>query len=295
VVLDHAQTARMAADHLVERGLKNFLYYSDEANWTPDERGKAFIDRLAEYGYRCKWIKWHTHKPSGIPGCEWAERRAWLVQRLTEGPTPVGIFADKGALALEIYEVCRGEGIDVPQEVALIGIEDELLAAQTTPQAITTIEPNFEDLGYQGAKCLDALMRGQQPSKTPIRVAPKRIIARKSTDISRVNHAGLAKALSFIAEHFSEGIDGGAVARHAGMSRRGLHNAFTQHLNRTPGEQLRAVRMERAKKLLIESDSKVAEVARLSGYPSAATFFTVFRQSCGVSPGEYRSRANRGQ
>jgi transcriptional regulator GlxA family with amidase domain len=102
-------------------------------------------------------------------------------------------------------------------------------------------------------------------------------------------------ALRFIAGHFGESIDIDQVARHAGMSRRGLHQAFVNHLDRTPGEHLRNTRMENSKRLLCETDQKVETIAAASGYPSVNSFFIAFKQSCGMPPGEYRKSMGRGR
>ena len=295
VAQDHAECARMAAEHFLRRGFKSFLFYSDSENWTFEERGNGFVNILKEQGHDCTWIKWHAHKSFRKGRGEWSERRAWLVAKLHHAPKPLAVFTANGTLAVEVLEVCEMSGIAVPKDVALIGIEDDLLLPQTTQRPITAVEPNFEELGYQGAAWLDRLMRGGKNPVHPVRIAPSRIIARQSTDITAVSHEGLAKALRFISQQFSENIDIEAVARSAGMSRRGLHQAFTENLNRTPGEHLRTVRLENAKTLLSETDHKVESVALASGYPSVNSFFIAFKQFAGMPPAEYRKQARRGR
>lgn len=295
VAQDHAECARLAVEHFLRRGFKSFLFYSDSENWTFDERGRGFVKALHEQGHQCHWIKWHIHKSYRKGRGEWAERRSWLAENLAQSDKPLAVFTANGTLAVEVQEVCEMSDIAVPKDVAIIGIEDDLLLPQTTQRPITAVDPNFEDLGYQGAAWLDRLMNGENVPAAPIRIAPSRIIARKSTDITAVNHEGLAKALRFISLHFSDNIDIEAVARNAGMSRRGLHQAFNEHLGRTPGEHLRATRMEFAKKLLSETSNKVEEVARRSGYPSLNSFFIAFKRFCGSPPAEYRKRSCRGR
>jgi LacI family transcriptional regulator len=294
VALDHQACARMAAEHFLRRGFRNFLFYSDSDNWTFEERGCGFLEVLREQGHGCTWLKWHAHKSYRIGRGEWSERRSWLASKLKHAPKPLAIFTANGSLAVEIMEVCELAGIPIPKDVALIGIEDDLLLPQNTHLPITAVEPNFEELGYQGAAWLDRLMRGGKLPERPIRIPPSCIIPRQSTDIAAVSHEGLAKALNFIAAHFSEGIDIPAVARNAGMSRRVLHQAFVEHLDTTPGEHLRETRMENAMTLLRETSSKVESVALASGYPSVNSFFIAFKRFSGMPPAEYRKQARRG-
>lgn len=295
VAQDHLACARMAAEHFLRRGFRNFMFYSDSANWTFEERGSGFVRVLDEQGFGCEWIKWHQHKLYRKERGEWSSRRAWLASQLRKSDKPLAVFTANGTLAVEVLEVCESSRIAVPRDVALIGIEDDLLLPQSTQRPITAVEPNFEELGYQGAAWLDRLMRGNPPPGFPVRVPPSRIIARQSTDITAVSHEGLAKALRFIARHFSESIDIDHVARTAGMSRRGLHQAFVDNLSRTPGEHLRSTRIENAKRLLCETDQKVESVATASGYRNVNSFFIAFRQACGVPPGEFRKHARRGR
>ena len=295
VAQDHVACARMAAEHFLQRGFKRFLFYSDSSNWTFEERGDGFVKVLAEAGFGCGWLKWHQHKLFRKERGEWSSRRTWLATQLRKEAKPLAVFTANGTLAVEVLEVCESAHIPVPREVAIIGIEDDLLLPQSTQRPITAVEPNFEELGYQGAAWLDRLMRGNQPAGFPVRIPPSRIIARQSTDITAVSHEGLAKALRFIAGHFSESIDIDHVARNSGMSRRGLHQAFIDHLGRTPGGHLRATRIEHARKLLCETELKVESVAAACGYPSVNSFFIAFRQACGTPPAEFRKHARRGR
>lgn len=295
VAMDHDACARLATDHFLSKGFTHFLFYSDSSNWTFEERGKGFVEALKAQGHDCTWLRWHEQKAYRTGRGEWKQRRAWLASKLRAAPKPLAVFAAHGTLAVEIQEVCDMAGIDVPGAVALIGIEDNLLLPQTTQFPITAVDPNMEELGYQGAAWLDRLMRGHALPASPVRIPPSRIIARQSTDINAVSHDGLVKALRFIAGHFGESIDIDQVARHAGMSRRGLHQAFVNHLDRTPGEHLRNTRMENSKRLLCETDQKVETIAAASGYPSVNSFFIAFKQSCGMPPGEYRKSMGRGR
>lgn len=293
VVLDHQAAAAMAAEHFLSRGFKNFMFYSSALNWTFQERGKGFESALKSVGHRCTWLKWREAQNNKSNREQWSNRRAWLLKALKSAPKPLAVLTASGTLTLEVLEVCQGYGLAVPNDVAVIGIEDDFLLPQSNLLSVTTIDPNLEEQGYQGAALLDRMIDGEPVPRGAVRVKPSRIITRQSTDITAVTHAGVAKALEFIQANFEKRIDVNAVARNAGMSRRGLHKAFVESLGRTPGAHIRTVRIEFAQKLLADTDSKVESIAMQSGYPSLNSFFVAFKQSSKITPAEFRRRAQR--
>jgi len=293
VVFDHDMTGRLAAHHFLDRGFRNFLYYSFSDNWTYQARGTSFIAELARVGVGCKWLKGHAVKTSRRDRSQWSARQQWLEAEILAAAKPVAIFTANGAHALEVLEVCESAGVRIPDEVAIIGWEDDLLVGQANLRSITTIDPNYEELGYRGAALLDSLMAGGRPPAKPTLIASARIITRHSTDVTSVTHAGIQRALRFITEHLAEPINVDDVAEAAGMSRRGLHQAFVDQMGRTPGGHIRSSRIDMARKLLAETDAKVEVVAKRSGYPSLNTFFVAFKKACGKTPAEYRRESRR--
>jgi LacI family transcriptional regulator len=293
VALDHVAAAEAAANHFLERGLHNFLYYSQVYNWTYEERGNAYVEALRRNGYECQWLKYNEEKIKCGHRGVWAERSAWLAEELRAAKKPVAILAANGTLAVEVQEVCKGANLEVPAQVAIIGFEDELLSPQSAQQKITAIDPNFAELGYRGAELLDRLMQGHSVPTQPMRIPPMRLITRRSTDIMAVSDPGVAKALRFISKHYAEKIDAPAIARAAGLSVRTLQFLFTKHLHRTPGDHLRSVRIESVKKLLAETDTKIEAIAAMCGFRSLNSFFASFKQAIGNSPHEYRKLSRR--
>jgi LacI family transcriptional regulator len=293
VVLDHEAAGRMAADHFLERGIRRCVYYSFADNWTFRQRGKAFLDRLAAAGSTGRWLRCPEDGPRHDDPSYWRARQRWLRKQLLACDTPLGVFAANGTHAVEVHEVCESAGLRVPEQVAIIGVEGDLLVGQDSLCALTTLDPNYEELGYRGAALLDRLMHGGSPPAAPIRIAPARIVVRRSTEVTSVTHPEVRHAVRYIADHLPEPLDVKRVARAVAMSPRGLHKAFVEHMGRTPGAHIRAARIEAAKRLLAETETKVEAVARLSGYPSPNTFFVAFRRHCGMTPAAYRKAARR--
>jgi LacI family transcriptional regulator len=142
---------------------------------------------------------------------------------------------------------------------------------------------------------LDELMVGRPPPKEPIRIPPAGLIVRQSSDLLAVNHPGVARSLRFLWKHYDQPIRVGDLAKLAGMSVRGLEQAFVERIGRSPAQELHRVRIERAKQLLTAPDSSKTEaVAAQCGYPNPNSFWVAFRRATGMSPARYRESITRG-
>jgi LacI family transcriptional regulator len=292
VLEDHAHAAQLAAEHFLARGFSRFIFYSDTANWSYEERGQGFIAALEQAGQSCTWLKWHESPAFRTDREQWKRKQAWLAGQLQKAAKPVAIFAANDQHALDVLEACESVRLAVPDEVAIAGAENYLLAAEAMHTPISSVDTNLELLGYRGAELLDQLMSGKRPP-APIRVPAAGLVARKSSDLMAVPHPGVARSLRFIWEHCHEPISVKDLVGVAAMSRRGLHNAFIEQLGRTPGEELHRVRIDRARKLLGESDQKIEVLAGLCGYQSANSFCVAFKQATGLSPKQFRDQRLR--
>lgn len=288
VLEDHVHAAHLVAEHFLSRGFSNFMFYSDADNWSYEERGQGFIDALKASGHVCAWLRWHQSVEYRTDRDQWRRKRIWLASRLRKAPKPLGVFAANDEQALDILETCESIGLPVPEQVAVVGAENYLLAADAMHTPISSVDTNLEMLGYRGAALLDQVMNGKLPPKVPVRIPAAGLVIRKSSDILAVNHKGVARSLRFIWDHSHEPISVKDLVGVAAMSRRGLHKAFLEHLGRTPGAELHRVRIERAKKLLGEPGHKMETLAGMCGYQSANSFCVAFKQATGMSPKQYR-------
>lgn len=293
VLEDHAHAALLAADHLLSRRLRNFVFYSDTNNWAYEERGRGFGAALRETGHDCRWLRWPQAREYQSGRGEWQRRRRWLAASLKTLPKPLGVLAANDQHALEVLEACELAGLEVPETVAIVGVGNYLLAADAMRTPISSVDTHLELLGYRGAAMLDHLMHGGAIPREPLRIPAKRLVIRRSSDLLAVQHPNLARALRFIWEHAREPMGVDNVVRAAAMSRRGLQEAFLQHLGRTPGDEIRRVRVEAASQMLMETDAKIEVIALQSGYRSLNSFCVAFKQATGQSPGQYR-RARTG-
>ena len=290
VLEDHAHAAQLVAEHFLGRGFRHFVFYSDAANWSYDERGRAFVSALQQAGMACTWLKWYESPAFRTDREQWKRKRQWLAAEMKKAPKPLALFAANDQHALDVLEACQNAGLLVPEQVAIVGAENYLLAADAMQTPISSVDTNLETLGYCGAELLDQLMQGKRPPREPIRVPAAGLVVRKSSDLLAIEHVGVAKSLRFIWEHSHEPISVKDLVGVAAMSRRGLHNAFMEHLGRTPGQELHRVRIDRAKKLLAGPSQKIESLARMCGYQSANSFCVAFKQAVGMSPRQFRDK-----
>ncbi|MGD0815271.1 MAG: DNA-binding transcriptional regulator [Verrucomicrobiota bacterium] len=293
VLEDHAHAAQLVAEHFLSRGFRHFMFYSDEDNWSYLERGEGFVAALRRAGHDCEWLRWN-HAPEYSTGREqWTRKRSWLAARLKQAPKALAVFAANDQHAVEVLEACELARLAVPEQVAIVGTENYLLAPDAMRTPISSVDTNLETLGHTGAALLEDLMNGKRPSARIVRVPAVGVITRKSSDLLAVKHKGVANGLRFIWEHFHEPIRVKDLLNVAGMSRRGLHKAFMENIGRTPGQELQRLRMEKAKRLLADSDQKIEVLASMCGYQSANSFSVAFKNTTGMTLSHFRKSVVR--
>lgn len=293
VLENTTETAQLVANHFLSRGFRHFLFYSDAHNWVYNERGTAFLKCLADAERKADWLRWHESPAFRTDRKAWQRKREWLAGELKAVSKPVGIFAASDGLALELLETCETMGIAVPEEVAIVGAGNSLLAVDAMHTPISSVDVNMEAIGYRGAKLLDGLMSRCPAPQQPVRISPFRLIVRKSSDLVAVDHPGVARSLRFMWDHCHEPIGVNDLAKAASMSVRNFHQAFVDNLGRSPGSELHRIRIERAKKLLSDSGEKMDAIAEMCGYESGNSFWVAFKRSTGLSPKEYQKQLGK--
>ncbi|HWY30939.1 MAG TPA: DNA-binding transcriptional regulator [Candidatus Acidoferrum sp.] len=290
VLEDHTHAAQLVAEHFLSRGFAHFAFFSDTDNWSYEERGEGFLQALKRAGRDATWLRWNQSGVATTGRNEWSKKRKWLAAEMKRAPKPLAVFAANDQQALDVLESCESVGINVPEQVAIIGAENYLPAPEAMRTPISSVDTNLEMLGYRGAQLLEDLMNGKPAPPQPVRVPAAGIIARKSSDILTIAHRGVARSLRHIWEHSHEPICVKDLVGVAGMSRRGLHMAFWEHLGRTPGQELQRVRIDRAKQLLGGSDHKIETISSLCGYQSANSFCIAFKRVTGMSAKQFRGQ-----
>lgn len=289
---DHAEIGRMAADHLLERAHRSFAwapFLNDAAN---RDRLAAFQSRLVEYGTTCRILPpahtrigpyWQDHL---------TEQRRALVAELQRLPRPTAVFAFNDCVAANVVDACRDAGLSVPEDIAVLGVGNSIVG-ETSPVPLSSIDDDMEEIGYRAAALLESLMTGANAPTPTVRVPPRGIVTRVSTDVIAVTDPRVARALCYIAEHYPNPmLTVSEVAGAVGMSRRNLERSFRDEAGCTINEHIVGIRMREASRLLkTHPRARSAEIGELVGITDAGTFFRTFRRYFGVSPRTHRDWA----
>jgi LacI family transcriptional regulator len=287
VSIDNGAVARLAAEHLEAKGFSDFAYCGDRRFLWSRQRGVEFRRCLAEKGRRC--VDFGEPAGTAKPGSD-AEIRA--IARWLKGlPKPVGVFACYDGRALQVLEACQLLGLHVPDQVAVLGVDNDELVCELANPPLSSVQPNARRSGYEAAALLARLMGGEKKAVAPThQVQPVRVVERQSTDVVAVADVKVAAALKFIRLHACEGMDVGDVLRAVPMSRTRLEQKFKALLGHSPHRQLVQQRIARAKHLLAESKIAISEVAEQAGFDNASYLSVAFRRETGLSPFAYRAK-----
>jgi LacI family transcriptional regulator len=282
---DDRAIGRLAAAHLLERGFHSFASCGFSGEVWAARRSEAFLEALGEAGHRGRvyespWREAGAH----LRKDEQARIRRWLKSL----PRPVGILAANDVRGIEVLGACQAIDLTVPEEVAVLGVDnDELLCEICTPP-LSSVIPNMEQIGYEAAALLDRLMDGERMSATERFIPPLGIATRQSTDVMSVGDHEFAAAVRFIRENACHGVTVADVFDQATLSRSTLERRFRSYLGRSPQAEIRAVQLARAKQLLAETDHAIQRIAELVGFEHTEYFNVVFKRELGQTPGEYR-------
>jgi LacI family transcriptional regulator len=203
-------------------------------------------------------------------------------------PKPLGLMACNDFRGLQALDACRRAGVAVPEEVAVIGVDNEVLACEMANPPLSSVIPDCRRIGYEAAALLDRLMKGEPPPRTTREIPPIGIVTRQSTEVTAIADPTVAEAMKFIREQACEGITVEDVLDHVTVSRSVLQKRFRDALGRTLHEAIAGVRLRRVKQLLIETDLSFDVLAQRAGFASRAYLSVVFRKSTGTTLAAFR-------
>ena len=284
VMTDSARIGTMAADHLLDCGFRHFAYCGfDGIPWS-DIRSRHFAKRVAEAGFQTHFYR--RQRRAAVRAGEGEEQ--FIADWLRSLPKPIGLMACNDDRGQHVIEACKLAGLRVPDEVAVIGADNDELVCELSDPPMSSVAVNFERAGYDSAELLAKLMAGRRSASKAIVVCPTHVIARQSTNILAIEDAHVAKSLRFIRLHGREAIQVTDVVSASGLSRRVLEKRFRKLLGRSVLSEIRRVRVAQICRLLAETNLSVSQVADSLGYTSIEHIARYFRSEMKMSPLAYR-------
>ncbi len=287
VETDDEQIAELAFTHLHERGFKHFGFCGDPMfNWSRWRRDH-FVKRATESGATCSLFEMGYQIPSGAAWNQQQEALAHWVRLL---PRPTGVFACYDMVAQQLLDACRAIDVAVPEEIAVIGVDNDELFCNLSEPPLTSVVPDARRTGYEAASLLQRQMAGEVVKGVPCFTKPRGVETRQSTDILAISDRHVAEALRFIREHSCDGITVADVLDRSRVSRRVLESRFRKVVGRTPHEELLRARLTRVKVLLSETDLSIAQIAERTGYQHIEYLSAQFARVLGMPPSQYRQQ-----
>jgi LacI family transcriptional regulator len=279
---------RLGAEHLLERGFHNFAFIEYPEHFWSVERRKGFQRVVEAAGFGCEVYQLPWPGPgSGGPG-GWEQQQRELVGWIQRLPKPVGVMTSTDLLGQQFLEACLRANVHVPEQVAVIGADNDEPICQVSFPPLSSVIINDDQRGYQAAAVLDRMIRGEPPPKDPVYIEPAGVVGRASTDILAINDDAIVRAIRFVRERACDGIGVDDVVRQVPLSRSVLERKFRKVVGRSVNNEIVRVRLNRAVQLLCETGLELKGVAIKAGFGSTSYMSAVFREKLGRTPGSYR-------
>ena len=290
--VDNRSVARMALDHLLDRGFKTFAFCNVPRGFYQydDERCDFFAQLVDEAGYDCNILE---PRRFGVRGRNWEREQNEIACWIKGLRRPVAVMAPNDDRGIQVLDACQRLGVHVPDEVAVLSVDNDAYLCNLSVPPLSSIDVNSERIGYETGALLNRWMSGENPLAEPTYFSPAHVVTRQSTDKLAIDDQEIARAVRWIRENACQGITVNEVLAQVPLSRTILNRRFKKLLQRSPKAEITRVQMARAKELLIDSNLPITAVATRCGYQDANYFIKLFHEKFGVTPRVYRLRSQR--
>ena len=287
LVSDSEGATQMAVEHLLEKQFRHFAFVGYHGQIWSEKREKTFTDRLSHEGHDVHLYQVPVRQ--GIP-LRWEKEEPMLAKWLEALPKPVGLMACNDQRGREVLDACNIAGIAVPEEIAVVSVDNDELLCELGFPPLSSVALNTVQGGYLAAKTLHEMIRNIPLANKKIVVPPLHLIQRRSTETVAIDDPDVAAALQFIHTQSPAGLTVDRVVEHTCVSRRILEIRFRKLLGKTILQEIQKIRIERAKRLLLETDYSIEQIAETVGFATGSYFVQFFRHETGVTPSKFRKK-----
>ncbi|MCJ8340844.1 MAG: DNA-binding transcriptional regulator [Pseudomonadales bacterium] len=286
VATDNDALVECAYQHLKKSGLRQFAFYGlpdeDTCRYSL-ERERAYRDLVLKDGFTA-----HVYRGKNTAHSTWSQSMAQLKAWLKSLPQPIGIIAVTDSRARHLLQCCEHLGIFVPDQTAVIGIDNEKMARYLNRVSLSSVGQGTHQMGYRAAHSLHQMLQGQASEAKQFVIGPTGVFSRQSSDFKSLQDPNVIQAMHYIRQNACRGIKVEQVVDYVGISRSNLEKRFLEEHGYSIHHELHQTKFNRAKDLLRTTTLASSEIATLCGYPSLQYLYTVFNKNLQQTPREYR-------
>ncbi|TWT80179.1 Xylose operon regulatory protein [Planctomycetes bacterium CA13] len=276
---------QLGARHLHERGFRHLAFCGFKNETWSTERRDGFFAEAATLGTHCDLYE-SVWRGKGVP--RWDTDQDKIASWIESLPKPVGIMACNDVRGQHVLNACQDSGDFVPEQVAVVGVDNNELLCNFCNPPLSSIQPNPLRIGFEAAMLLDQLMAGEQPDPMDHEIDPIGVVVRQSSDALGIADADVVAAIAFIRENAFSGVTVDQIADQVAVSRSHLERSFRKYLGHSPQHEIRWTQVKRIRQLLLETDLTLASIAKLVGFVHVEYMTVVFKRLTGQSPTAFR-------
>jgi LacI family transcriptional regulator len=285
---DYAAFGIAAAEYFLARRFTRFAVAPLADDALNRQRMEGFSKRVRQAGYPTIELP-PLIADLGSDGIDWPQRWEMIRSQLRNLPKPLAVFAYNDAVGVDIVSACREAELLVPEQVAVMGVDNDELLCEASPVPLSSVCFDLAELAYQGAAFLDEIMAGSSREQHRLIPAGSGIVTRRSSDVVAADNPHVARACLYILSHLTNPqLSVRSVAGHVGIGERGLLKAFVKHAGRTLQEEIALQRAAKVCELLRTTRMSIKQIATATGHSSGTYLARSFRHRHGMSPGQYR-------
>jgi LacI family transcriptional regulator len=280
------ETGRLAADYFLKKGFKNFAFYGFNNIVWSRERAEGFEERIQEAGYTVNHYQLNESKTTDL----WYYRSSALSDWLKSLPKPIALLSCDDNQGHHITEAARHAGIRIPDEVSVLGVDNDEMICDLSDPALSSIELDTEKGGYEAARLMEKMVKSKVLSAPDVIVKPTQVVTRQSTDVFASKDKYVVNALKYIHGNLDKNLKVDQVLREVPLSRRSLEKRFMLTTGYPVYEYIYNQRIEKFTQKLLETDMTIFEIALDLGLSDSKNIARQFKQIKGVTPMEYRKK-----
>jgi LacI family transcriptional regulator len=288
---DSKMAGRMAAEHLISIGFNRLVHFGYSRALSSKLHYEGMCEVAKEHGCSCKRYMVPSNFREQEPS--WKSFVEYTNRALASWQAPIGVGFSSDELAHAVISHCNNQGWTIPEQMAVIGVGNELMICNSIDPSISSIDMGHRNCGYEAARLLDLLMNGEKISGNLIRlIPPKEVVLRRSSDAYAVDDTATSRALAFMSENSHRRISVNDIAKAAGIGRQTLEHRFRKFLNRPINDELIRLRVSKMKRLLVETRLTIDKISDQVGFGTTANMHVMFKRLTSMTPIAYREKHN---